>query len=51
MTERLAARWRMVAVDRPCNGHSTRDPDAPAAFIDAAAADCHVQGRTAAAQG
>jgi pimeloyl-ACP methyl ester carboxylesterase len=30
VTDRLAGRWRMVAVDRPGNGHSTRDPDAPA---------------------
>jgi len=51
VTERLAARWRMVAVDRPYNGHSTRDPDAPAAFIDAAAARCHAQGRAAVAHG
>jgi pimeloyl-ACP methyl ester carboxylesterase len=30
VTERLAGRWRMVAVDRPGNGHSIRDPDTPA---------------------
>jgi len=30
VTDRLAGRWRMVAVDRPGNGHSTRDPDTPA---------------------
>jgi pimeloyl-ACP methyl ester carboxylesterase len=30
VTDRLAGRWRMVAVDRPGNGHSTRAPDTPA---------------------
>jgi len=30
VTDRLAGRWRMVAVDRPGNGHSTRGPDTPA---------------------
>jgi pimeloyl-ACP methyl ester carboxylesterase len=30
VTDRLAGRWRMIAVDRPGNGHSTRAADTPA---------------------